>query len=131
MAGISAVIAAGAAVYAATTWKTTLQNQRVDECLSAALDLQSIFGKLISVKQSFRAPRADDNAWRVNELLWDSWRQFNRCFVVARRYRANLREEIPKEIREQILVLEELLHGAWTPDSPGIMQSPGVSPSYS
>ena len=54
-AAVAAIVAAGAAIAtawiadrAATTWRDALQNQRYDECVAAAVELQAAINRYIS-----------------------------------------------------------------------------------
>jgi hypothetical protein len=105
VAARAAVRAANIADGAATTWRDALQNQRYDECVAAAVELQAAINRYIS---EVKDERQGEIAPTYTEA-WDRQTRFRSAFQVARRYRPqNLPDgqEPPQQIDEQLNLLK-------------------------
>jgi hypothetical protein len=105
-------------VFGLRQWKVTLRSQRVDECVSAARDLEGAIGRVISLKCG--TPNGqyspDRAAWDAYTPMWDSWRRFNQAFTIMYRYNG-FSTDIPQNIASLLYELEDFLHGNWAADS--------------
>jgi len=86
--------AADIAQGAANTWRDTLQNQRTDECVAAASDLEASINRCILAAQGKRR----NEIWPAYTNTWDHQTKFRGTYVVARRYRQSLNSDIPVQI---------------------------------
>jgi hypothetical protein len=88
---IAPLVTIAIAVYALGSWKRTLHNQRIDECLGAAFDLMDALTDVIEIKRR-RDVAATKDAF---DQLDRSCRAFDRAYSMVRRYRPNLSPRIP------------------------------------
>jgi hypothetical protein len=107
----AAIVTACAAAYAAwlaksasDTWRRTLENQSVDECVSAVHELQSAINRVIALMEA-GSPRdsvvdAYTEAWKL------SWRRFDQAYAIAKRYHPGL----PDDSRQRFEGLLSVLH---------------------
>jgi hypothetical protein len=72
ISAVAACIAAGAAAYAAFTWKMTLREQRADDCIGAARGLSGALGRCISLKNAEAELRSSEQIWRAYDQVWAS-----------------------------------------------------------
>ena len=86
--------AADIAQGAANTWRDTLQNQRTDECIAAASDLQASINRCISAAQG----RRRNEIWPTYSDAWEHQTKFRGTYLVARRYRQSLNSDVPVQI---------------------------------
>ena len=101
---IGAIIAAGAAIVtayiawkASMAWKESLQNQRFDECVAAAVALRGSVNRCISSVKGNR----QSEIWPNYSAAWDNQTKFRSAFQVARRYRPQgLAGDVPERIDE-------------------------------
>jgi hypothetical protein len=63
-------------------WRRTLHHQRIDECISAAVDLEGLVGRLVTVKNS----GGSGTSTEASGQMWAGWLRLNRAYFVARRY---------------------------------------------
>jgi hypothetical protein len=94
-------IAAGAAVYAATTWLKGLKNERIDNALSAVHDLDARIDRVVAIRRANNHPEQLKLLWKSYNEAWDSRSRFNQAYVVAQRYHDGLRQfNAPNEFTE-------------------------------
>jgi hypothetical protein len=95
---VTAVAAVGTACIAwkaAKTWKEALQNQRYDECVAAATELEAAVYRCITDVDK----RRREDIWKSYTEAWDHQTRFRSAFQVALRYRPeNLAADIPERI---------------------------------
>jgi hypothetical protein len=84
------------------SWKRTLQNQRIDECISGAYDLIGSADRFITTKRRGRSSAIEET---FDQLL-ASWHDFNRAYRLARRYRADLDPNATFEIQKLLSGLD-------------------------
>jgi hypothetical protein len=107
--GTLAIATTGA--WALVQWKNTLQNQRADECVSAARDLSGAVGRCVTLKsikpQQYWVPTQE--MWHAYDQVWASWRRFDQAFALALSYYKHLPKSIPGEITNKLYDLEAVL----------------------
>jgi hypothetical protein len=102
---VAAVWAALIAKAAATTWRDTLKNQSIDQCVSAIREIRSAADAVASLlKNRISRAAVDDaytDAWRL------SWRRFDQAYgVAARYYRKRLTAGVPNSIGNSLTELK-------------------------
>jgi hypothetical protein len=90
------------AVRALGSWKRTLRNQRIDECISAAYDLIGSFERVKAVKGRARGGAIHET---FDQLL-ASFHDFDRAYTVVRRYRSDLDPKDPYRIQKFLVGLD-------------------------
>jgi len=113
---IATLILAGIGWRGLAQWKRSLENQRADECISAARHLEGAIGRLVTLKSKRPEPGYDPQpaAWRAYSLAWESWRQFNQAFAVARRYHEKaMVPDTPTVIATRLREIEDLMENNW------------------
>jgi hypothetical protein len=83
------------------SWKRTLQNQRVDECISATFSFKGSVDRYIAVKRRARGGAIHE----VFDQLWASFRDFGRAYTVACRYHPELYQDAPFKIQKLLINL--------------------------
>lgn len=91
------------AAWAATTWRKSLMNQRADDCISAAHEMEAAIDRCLSLFWEQRGliptyDRSQELARRYDEVWKVSWRRFDQAYAVARRYHPTLPREVPRKI---------------------------------
>jgi hypothetical protein len=110
---IGTVVAAGAAVataaialIAASDWLKGLENQRIDEAISAVRELQSAIDAVIWCVQNHSTP---DEMWSAHRDAYRiSWRRFNQAYGVATRYHPSLPSGAESDFVRELERLPEL-----------------------
>lgn len=100
-AGASAVGTAATAAIAqtaATSWRTSLAQQRVDECVYAINDCEGSFGRALSLRMA-----GDAAAWQAVGTAWTDWRRCKCAYEVLATYKA-----LPSTRAEGDRILERL-----------------------
>ena len=97
VAAVAAIATAVVAWIAARTWKAALRNQRDDECVAAAINLQSAIHRCISAIRRKR----ENEIWPAYDDAWNYQSRFRSAYEVARRYHshqlpANMPDDIDK-----------------------------------
>jgi hypothetical protein len=103
----AAVAAAAIAYRAANTWREGLENQRYDECLAAALKVQSCVYACKAAIDNRRHMElssewvdwVEKSIWTTYTAAWDRQSQFRAAFSVARRYQPN---KFPTKLIEEV-----------------------------
>ena len=107
--GTLAIATTGA--WALLQWKNTLQNQRADECVSAARELSGAVGRCVTLKSN--KPQqywvSTQEMWHAYDQVWASWRRFDQAFALALRYYKHLPKSIPGEITNKLYDFEAVL----------------------
>jgi hypothetical protein len=111
MSAIGTLAIATTGAWALLQWKNTLQNQRADECVSAARDLSGAVGRCVTLK-SIKPQQywvSTKEMWHAYNQVWASWRRFDQAFALALRYYKHLPKSIPGEIANKLYDLEAVL----------------------
>ena len=113
---IAGVFAAGGtvalAVIAAVALKG-LRNQRADECIAAAHDLEAAVGRCLAAKKQLHSQK---EFWPTYDDVWASARQLQQKVSVAARYHKTSKQEldaIPQQIRVELENLKGIAGSAW------------------
>jgi hypothetical protein len=111
MSAVGTLAIATTGAWALLQWKNTLQNQRADECVSAARDLSGDVGRCVTLKSN--KPQqywvSTQEMWHAYDQEWASWRRFDQAFALALRYYKHLPKSIPGEITNKLYDLEAVL----------------------
>lgn len=96
---VAAVATAIIAYCAAQSWRRGLENQRADECISAARDVRSAIDRCFNFAENDSSP---SELGAAVDGAWNSWRRLDQAYAVALRYRADLPDALPDMIARQL-----------------------------
>jgi hypothetical protein len=101
---IAPLITIGIAYRALGSWRLTLQNQRIDECINATFDLLGALEQFCKIaRMGVGNYRTYGETWdrdkEFHERLRSSFRNFDRSYTITRRYRPNLSAKVPFRIQ--------------------------------
>ena len=99
------VIAVRVARKALGDWRSTLKNERADECTGAARDLRNFVYRCIDMKTS---GQPQGSVWKAYDEAWTSWRILDRSYVILSRYDSRLDMRIPDTLSGELFTLEAL-----------------------
>ena len=85
IAAAAAVCTALIAWRASSNWRKGLENERIDNALSALHDLDARIDRVVALRGD------KEHVWQAYHELWDSRSRFNQAYVVAQRYHRHLR----------------------------------------
>jgi hypothetical protein len=100
-AALAAIIATITGLVTARTWKVTLENQRADECIAAATELEASVSRCIDATRKRRL----EDLWLTYTECWNNLTKFSSTILVARRYRQGLDASAPDHV---IKLLQQL-----------------------
>jgi hypothetical protein len=85
IAAAAAVCTALIAWRASSNWRKGLENERIDNALSALHDFDARIDRVVALRGD------KEHVWNAYHELWDSRSRFNQAYVVAQRYHRRLR----------------------------------------
>jgi hypothetical protein len=108
---IATAVLAGVAWWTSSSWLQAQRNERADNSISAAGQLQSMIGKIISLKKStYRGTVSTTPAWDAYNRAWDAMTRLNQAIHVAARYHEGWNpNDIATRLRTELERFEPLL----------------------
>ena len=101
---LATFFAAGVAIWVGHSWRRTLRNKSVDECLAAIYDVIDLMDRCFSIPAEEGANRG-----RAYDEAWNSWRKANGLWEVVRRYDCQLPQHYLNKLADILLKAKPLL----------------------
>ena len=127
VSSVTSLVTMSIALIALGSWKRTLRNQRIDECISAAYDLRGEIGDWVTIVHQARSSSTDGLAQgpvftEAFDQMLRSLRDFERSYRLALRYRRDLDPKALYGVRKilqfahtdrpDMMPIEQQAHGA-------------------
>jgi hypothetical protein len=108
----AAFVAAGVAIWVGHSWRRTLRNKSVDECLASIYDVIDLVDRCFSIPVKHEGDR-----WRAYDEAWNSWRKANGMWAVVRRYSSHLPQHHLNGLADILLSARPLLENGLENDN--------------
>jgi hypothetical protein len=125
VSSVTSLVTMSIALIALGTWKRTMRNQRIDECISAAYDLRGEIGDWVTIIHQARSSSIEGLAQgpvftEAFEQMLRRLRDFERSYRIALRYRRDLDPKALYGVRKILIYLH-----TDRPDMPPIERQAG------